>query len=317
MSDLKPIKKFLESTCSPKTVKGHRISDKYDGCLTKEIVVSIANAYNKDNPNQPIRFNKRTSKTALSQMLTKRYHEICRDDNHAVCWINQTRSKNESVVKNVYERSSVERPSDWDYNPNTWLSNFDIEKYLKQYETDNGDVVFLGVYPIDFNEKVSVDQDRCISRMMCSFTIQHLHSTMKKERFSVVFNLDRHDQSGSHWVALFCNTDPKKANYGIFYYDSNANPIPNTIKRFADDCVKEMNDTKFKLHVNRVRHQKSFTECGMFACTFISCMILTQKTRFSKLMQNVTIFNDTYMTTLRRKLFVNYKVKPSRSRSQS
>lgn len=309
MSDLKPIKKFFESTCSPKTVKGNRIPKNYDGCLSKDILVSIANAYNKEHPDQMIRFNKKTSKDALYGMLTEKFQDTCTDDNHAVCWINHTRHKSDDIVKRVYRKTSIQRPPDWDYNPNTWLSNFDIEKYLKQYE--QGDFIFLGVHPIDFNEKVFMD--KCFSQKMCDFSIKHLRTRLKKKRLGVVFNLDRHNQPGSHWVALFCNTDPTQANYGVFYYDSNANAIPETVRKFSEKCVHEINDPKFKLHVNHVRHQKSFTECGMFSCTFISCMVLAKKTNFEKLMKQDTIFNDEYMTMLRRKLFVNYKVKPIRS----
>lgn len=308
MSDHKVLKDFLESACSPKTLKSNRISKGYDGCLTIKVLRALATAYNKDHLDNPINFSKDTSKKDLNRVLQERFAGVCGEDNHAVCWVNKLQVRDSGIVEEVHNNSPVPRPKDWNYDPNQWLTNFDIQKYLNQY--NRNDFKFLGVYPIDFNQKTALN--RCIIDEMCTFSVDNYFKRGIK-RFGVVFNLDRHDEPGSHWIALYCNMDPTTVNYGIYYYDSVSQTIPTSIHAFANNVKKQVLERennaskKFKIHWNKVRHQYSNTECGMFSCTFLTCMILANNTPFAKLMKNKEIFNDKYMTNLRRKLFVNYK----------
>lgn len=149
-------------------------------------------------------------------------------------------------------------PITWGINNHEWLSNIDIESVMTQYTKRYPSFHFLGVHPIDFEKK---HQGKCIS--MC--TIPNL----QKKRYGTIFNLDKHNQSGSHWVAVYTDTRPKATNYGVFYYDSTANPIPHEIEQWVRKIITKKNDPNFALHVNTERRQFKNTECGMFCMRFI------------------------------------------------
>ena len=75
----------------------------------------------------------------------------------------------------------------------------------------------------------------------------------------VVFNLDRHDQSGSHWVGLFVNI-PKRV---ISYYDSTASPPPQYIKFFIDMLERNLS----KINENKITYQEAGFTQGLFRWT--------------------------------------------------
>jgi hypothetical protein len=66
---------------------------------------------------------------------------------------------------------------------------------------------FLGVYPIDFEGKDEFGE--CLFKEMCSLNIVKLYE--KGIRYiGLITNLDKHNQSGSHWTSLFVCIDPSK-----------------------------------------------------------------------------------------------------------
>ena len=89
----------------------------------------------------------------------------------------------------------------------------------------------------------------------------------KKTKIGIIFNLDPHYKSGSHWVALFI--DIKKLK--IYYFDSVGDSIPHEIMKFVNNVKKQgINiDKKFKFKQNKLEHQKKNTECGMYSLYFI------------------------------------------------
>ena len=100
----------------------------------------------------------------------------------------------------------------------------------------------------------------------------------KKTHIGFVFNLDKHTQSGSHWVSLFIDIPAK-----IIYYFDSANPgssnkngtsptnIPKEIEVLVDRILKEAPD--FTFYSNHVEHQRSNTECGMYSLFFLITML--------------------------------------------
>ena len=54
--------------------------------------------------------------------------------------------------------------------------------------------------PIDFDEKYSMGS--CIVDELCTLNLNSVKKRNKK-RIGIVFNLDKHNESGSHWVAMF------------------------------------------------------------------------------------------------------------------
>jgi hypothetical protein len=139
-----------------------------------------------------------------------------------------------------------------------------------QYEHLHKDFKFLGVHPIDFAVKYD---GYCIGRYLCDFDIKKLG---KKKRFAMVLNLDRHDQSGSHWVALYCNLNPRNKNFGIYYYDSVASPAGDEVTAFMASICEQVQRyhprlaKKFERMENTIQRQFKNTECGMFCIVFLT-----------------------------------------------
>jgi hypothetical protein len=129
----------------------------------------------------------------------------------------------------------------------------------------------------------------------------------------MVFNLDRYDEPGSHWVSLYVSlgepgklkktktiiggslnasiqweqTDPIEGSKRhkkyvespfIFYFDSTGREAPAEItaliNRIKDQCLKLPKSINIKSYNNNGKdHQKSNTECGMYSLFFIITML--------------------------------------------
>ena len=114
----------------------------------------------------------------------------------------------------------------------------------------------------------------------------------------IIFNLDKHNKDGSHWVAMFVNIKKKK----IYYFDSYGENIPGRINKFANKIKAQANSLnlgKFELLVNKKRHQYSNSECGMYSLYFIIQMLKTNN--FNKFQK--TKIKDSYMKKLRKQYF--------------
>jgi hypothetical protein len=161
-------------------------------------------------------------------------------------------------------------PKSWKKNINEWLSSDEIEQVLKQYETMYPEFKFIGPSPTDYFVKEYGDS--CVWEELCKFNLQN-YINKGKTKIGVVFNLDPHYKSGSHWVALFINTESKS----IYFFDSTGARVHKYINRFR----KEVQDQAVKLGLNyrfdsnyKVEHQYHNTECGMYVLFFIITMLV-------------------------------------------
>jgi len=255
-----PIK--TDGFCSPLRVGLH---SKTGTCLTVEELRSVAALYNKKHPQDAIQREAFKDHKQLVKELDKRFKSKGCDKGADHCWIKQDEVK--ELYHALQENYRPPTPFEWLKKARTWLNTFDILNVMKQYQT-NG-FKFLGVFPVDFNQKKN---DTCVVRDMCSFNaIELLNNGIK--HFGVVFNLDRHDQPGSHWVATYCNMDPSSKKYGICYYDSGGSKPPNYIKEFMKDVKDQVSahhkTDKFLARFNNTRHQFKNTECGIFSMLFL------------------------------------------------
>ena len=79
-----------------------------------------------------------------------------------------------------------------------------------------------------------------------------------------VINLDEHKDTGTHWIALFCNRNE------IVYFDSfGVEHIPEEIKEF-------IGNRKIKANIFRVQANNSVM-CGYFCIGFIDFMLAGKK----------------------------------------
>jgi hypothetical protein len=264
----------IKSTnCSP-IVDGKTLDE--NSCLTPEVLLLIKNEYNKHYPTEQILSkDPREIWNTITYKLSKKG---CKKDK---CILNEI--KDEKLRKNVEKRIfAPEQPVEWETNPDEWLSNYDIFNVLHQYEQTYPDFKFIGPTTIDFDTRLPEYDNKCVEDKLCEFDLK---KDLKKgyQHFACVFNLDKHYQSGSHWVSIFVDI-PEKI---IFYFDSaGATNIPPEItilvKRLQKQSLELEHSFRFKFYNNSsLRHQNGNTECGMYALFFVITM-LTGKTPFYK-----------------------------------
>ena len=138
-----------------------------------------------------------------------------------------------------------------------WLSNFDIDGKMKQYQLKHPDFLFLGTVPVDFETHLNEFKNIDFSKIEGG----------GKKRLGLVINLDRHDQSGSHWVSLF--TDLSKGQ--IYFSDSTGMEPNKLIANFIKRIYKYLKDKEIPIDCqhNKNIHQRGNTECGVYSINFI------------------------------------------------
>jgi hypothetical protein len=226
----------------------------------------IKDEFNKLNPNQQIMAK---SLKGIWLELQKKMNCDCAtsfDD----CWYNK--------IKNTELRDKISKyifapthPKTWNKNPSEWLSNFDILKVLKQYETTYKHFKFFEPTTIDFDLKLS--QNKCVSDEICNIDIEKYINDGKTE-FGFIFNLDNYQGQGTHWVSFYISVKYKFA----FFFDSSGENIPVEVKRLKNRIVKQLKKNgRIKFYQNApFNHQKGNSECGMYSLYFITTMLTKQ-----------------------------------------
>lgn len=193
-------------------------------CFTNQSLKKIAQSYNKRHKKQisiPSKLDDKNRGKLWKDIKSglKQYSKC--DGDHCIL--------NTDVVKDVKDKEIVEAfrpemPKTWLKNKNQWLSTVDIEQVMNQY-TNNPDLnfEFIGPVPIDFDHKFSFGQ--CVNNELCNFDITKMIAK-KKSKLGVIFNLDPHYMSGSHWTALYVDL----TSGGIYYFDSYGVPPPKEVQ---------------------------------------------------------------------------------------
>ena len=138
------------------------------------------------------------------------------------------------------------------------LTNHDLENFCKKILGNS----FLGVYPSD---------------------AQPL-TFKKRDNVSVIFNLSPHNETGSHFVAVF------KKNKKIFYFDSFGKILKNK------HLLKFLKPLTLTLYCNMKSIQsKKSNFCGLFCLAFLIVCQKNKKTisQFQKMFtENLKKKND-------------------------
>lgn len=186
------------------------------------------------------------------------------------------------------------QPAGWKEDPDMWLNSDDIQTVMKQYEKAYPNFRFLGVVPIDFSAPDPYKQGpkQCMYNQFCEV---NLEEERQKGRtiLGAVFNLDPHNKSGSHWIALAIDL----VKHRVYYFDSYGIAPPPQIARFMRYLT--LQDPKLRLESNGRRFQFSQTECGMYSLYFIIRMIAGES--FHKFCRNP--IDDKWMLEFRKVLF--------------
>ena len=293
----------MNNICAP-----NKFDKKNNTCFTQAQLLEMAKAYNryitktnlhptnKKFQNASL-INIKDDKPYLLKELLDRFKEIC--DNDQVCLTKQD-FMNEIVgeMKDDIETDTF-RPIGPD-EPIEWLSTMDINDILSQYESIYPDFKFLGAVPLDCND-VSY----------CSLYELDFDKYLKKgiKKTAVVFNLDKHGQPGSHWMALYIDI----GNGEIYFCDSNGrkpmeniSEIINKFKKYYKD--KTGTDVIYKYNSNSYQHDGS--ECGIYSTNFIIRMLSGEK--FDSVVKNNLSFEQ--INSCRNVYFRNkpskYKIHP-------
>lgn len=138
-----------------------------------------------------------------------------------------------------------------------WLSTTNIIDVMRQYETVYTNFKFIDCVPSD-------------NYILYPHEFPNNETISKYRYLAVVFNIDETHKPGSHWVTVFFeNTLDEFGNKILLieYFDSVGNPpIPN-ISKFMHH--KQLDVFNKKYLVNKFKHQKGDSECGIFALFYI------------------------------------------------
>jgi hypothetical protein len=234
-------------------------------CFTAPALYQLKEYYNKHHPSTPI-----LSKTPsqLWHDFRTRFFSCKRED----CWLKEIDNAElrENLEKFLFAPS---QPVEWKKKPNEWLSNFDIFEVLHQYELTHATFKAIGPTPIDFDSRPKDESGKCVWEELCTFQLNN-YLEKGKTKLGMVFNLDKHDERGSHWVSLFVDLE----DWFLFYLDSAGNQIPKEIralvKRIQRQGMSLSPPLKFKFYENYpLEHQLGNTECGMYSLYFIITML--------------------------------------------
>ena len=244
-------------------------------CFSHSELVSIAIAFNefsKKHDGRPIDIS--LPKKALWKEIYNRLLPVCK---YEYCWVDL---KFINLIKDKTLREHIKyfvfKPK-MSKEANSWLNTEDINFVLSQYTAALSYFKFLGAQPSDFYKLLPFD--------IKQYTAQNF--------VGLVLNHDKHNQPGSHWVALLVNNVQKK----IEYFDSVGAKPPRNICTFIKKLLIHLKGYKYIR--NKITHQLKNSECGVYSIYFIIRRILGDS--FEELTQ--TIIRDDQMKTFRKYIF--------------
>lgn len=276
---------YNKKYCSPRNKE-----NKYEfTCYTKKSLHALKNIWNTRHPSSQIKtHNPKNIWNKLSHYMKN----TCEKEH---CWLEHQCIKNDITKKMFDDNFLTKSPSSWKDNPKTWLNTLDIQNVMAQYEKKYKTFRFLGASPIDYDTEIY--KNECVWDDLCNFDLKNeLDNNITK--IGVVFNLDKHDKPGSHWVAVFIDTN-KKEIYFFCSYGSNPN---KQTKKFCKDVQTqaEKMSEKYVIKINKMTHQTNDGECGLY-CVYLIANLLKGKS-FEKI--NATRINQKTMNKKREKFFI-------------
>ena len=255
-------KQFKKLNCSP-IVQSERASNMT--CYSKQILFNIRDEYNKNH-----RANSHIIGDDPSYIWNQLKNRLnCESED---CWLKEIKDE---TLRNKIDKIifAPDSPPEWRRNPNEWLSNFDILEVLSQYEEAYPNFHFIGPTPIDFDTRLKNRNYMCVENDLCHFELSR-EIENKKNKIGIIFNLDKHNQKGSHWVSMFIDLEDKF----IFYFDSTGDKIPKEINVLKNRIIKQAKSLSSPIHLKYkdsrgVQHQLENTECGIYSLFFIVTML--------------------------------------------
>ncbi len=241
------------------------ISFEAGSCIKLTILIEMALAFNKENTESEIKLypnmeslNPHKYKKYLLLEFSKRIGDKCTTQQ---CWSTQ------KFVKHMTEIAKDELTK-YTFRPTgpegrfEWLNTLNVDDTMQQYELKYPDFKFIGTVPIDFDD-------------FEAFGIINLNYSdllnQGKTKLGFVFNLDKHDEPGSHWVALFANIKEGQVYFFDSYGTKPDQRIRTLMRRISRFCEVSLGKKEEELDVeyNKDRHQYENSECGVYSINFI------------------------------------------------
>ena len=251
-NDIKP-KSKLDLRCAPSQ------KFKNGSCVDVDVLIDMAYAYNKEFPNKKIKLlksldtiNPKKYKRYLVKEFNNRLEDVC--DNQQ-CWVKQsfTNKMKQSMEKQLKKYTFRTEGPEGKFE---WLNTFNIDNVMKQYEKSHEDFKFLGAVPIDFADLSQLE--------IANLDLDELYNK-NKTKLGVIFNLDEHYKSGSHWVSLFVDIKEGK----VLFSDSYGFRPEKRIRKFMRKVANNIKKNNVEIKHNKKRHQFGGSECGVYSINFI------------------------------------------------
>ena len=238
-------------------------------CFTLKELHEIALNYNSSHKDQ-IRLYP-TKKDMITELDSK-LKESCSDQ---TCWATLKFIKNNDELNMAFKAKGPAGQFDW-------LSTTEINDCMERYMRIYSHFLFVGAVPIDIED-------------LEQFGVKTLNydKLIKKGYYiiGIVFNLDEHYKSGSHWVSFFVDFKTKR----IYYSDSAGKPPEQKVKRLVKKLAEKfferdnpgkkimqlpvdsyMNESGpnamekiYDIRYNKLQHQYGGSECGVYSMNFI------------------------------------------------
>ena len=251
-------KKIDQSICAP-----NRQFKNENSCYSHEALKRMALAYNKQYKNRKQIKVEKTSFNELHNNLMEGLIDVC--DNE-ICWSKQRFVKDlRDEEINKYTFKPMVPGKKGEDLLEVWLSTSDIDNVLNQYARKFDDFIYLGTFPIDFQQ---------LYRELKNFD---LNKYLKKgiNKFGMVLNTDPSWKDGEHWISLYFEFSPKRQE--IAFFDSGSRSYPKEIKEFIEKIKKNSKELGFNPVINdrpKKSHQLKDTACGVYSLNFITHMLL-------------------------------------------
>jgi len=247
-----------DQKCSP------HLSFENGSCISLNILVKMADAYNtysdQEKLNNNIKLDDKMDtlypdeyKRYLLFEFGKRFKGSQHNWIKHKCIEFMSENDKDNLTNHVFRPEGPQGKFDW-------LSTFDINYTLAQYENKYQDFTFLGAVPIDF-----ADLDHLPFKKL---NFDELYNVGKK-RIGVVFNLDEHYKGGSHWVSLFFDIEKGQIYFSDSYGIKPEKRIIDFIGKIENYIVNNKKINNPDVRYNRTPHQKGNSECGMYSINFI------------------------------------------------
>jgi hypothetical protein len=237
-------------------------------CFSIDALRKIADKWNTTHPDKAIDYTPATTGKSLWNSINNAMRAECTNE---VCWLKQDFIKETPLARELLKNFKPMMPKKWKSNPREWLNTIDIRDVMNQYEVKHSDFEFIGPVPMDFDSKVGFGQ--CVINELCNIKLASLLEKGKR-KLGVIFNLDKHTQPGSHWVAMWAHF-PAASNSEICYWDSyGMKPNPEVVvlmNRLKDQATEQGLVASIK--INKRRHQYKNTECGVYCIYFITSFL--------------------------------------------